>query len=44
MGCTHQLIVDCLDFVDTEAQVSIENLSINLFYYLQSPIIFGLAS
>lgn len=36
MGCTqeHELIANCLDFVNTEAQVSIENLSPNLFFYL----------
>lgn len=36
MGHTqdHQLIANYLDFVDSEAQVSFDNLSPNLFFYL----------
>lgn len=36
MGCTqdHQLIANYLDFINTRAQVSIDNLSLNLLFYL----------
>lgn len=36
MGCSqdHQLIANCLNFVDSEAHVSLDNLSPSLFYYL----------